>query len=286
MSNIATAGPRGSDKTPSILLAEDNPANLMIARTHLEKAGYTVDTVGDGIEAVEAMERNAYDLILMDISMPHMDGLEATAAIRGLDIVKASVPVVAMTAHVLDKDREMIFEAGLDDFLAKPFAKVELIDIVERWTGEDTDARPEPEIGNPEVQSDVLLDPRVLEVLSDETGPELMPRLIETFLVHSRDCAERISTATGERDIHTLQKVTHSLGSSAATYGAMSLHFIAREIETACRNGKSEVALALAGQVGNIVNKTWNALERHLELNFLNSSFPLPSQPDDPPQLQ
>ena len=116
-----------------LLMAEDNSTNAMVARSMLEKAGYLVDVVTDGLQAVAAVEENDYDLILMDIGMPNMDGTDATARIRKLAAEKATVPIIALTAHVLKDKRMAKMLIGIDDYLAKPINKHEMLTMVKSW---------------------------------------------------------------------------------------------------------------------------------------------------------
>jgi CheY-like chemotaxis protein len=105
-----------------ILVAEDNRINVMLATALLSKMGHRVDTVGNGKEAIEALSAAPYDLVLMDVHMPEMDGLEATRRIRKLETKtgRPRLPVIALTASTLEGDRQICFDAGMDDFLAKP----------------------------------------------------------------------------------------------------------------------------------------------------------------------
>ena len=123
------------DLTARILLAEDNVINQKVAIHMLKAIGYTVDVVADGQQAVEALERFNYDLVLMDCMMPEMDGFEATAAIRGLNskVHNHNVPIIAMTANAMKEDRDKCLAAGMDDYVSKPVKKWVLADILEQW---------------------------------------------------------------------------------------------------------------------------------------------------------
>ena len=115
-----------------ILMAEDNPVNLKIGRRFLAKLGYDPDVAGDGVEAVEAAERQPYDLILMDVQMPRMDGLEAARLIRDKDGPSSESFIIALSAGVMLEEREAAAEAGMDDFLAKPLRLPELVQMLLR----------------------------------------------------------------------------------------------------------------------------------------------------------
>ena len=124
-----------------ILLAEDNAINALLTRTLLEAEGHTVDTVEDGVLAVEAMKTARYDLIFMDMRMPNMDGLEATRKIRALSNVGRTLPIIALTANAFDDDRNACFDSGMNDFMTKPVSAEELSEKVRDWTSEDAKAR-------------------------------------------------------------------------------------------------------------------------------------------------
>ena len=124
----------GVARSLCILVAEDNAVNQRVAVRMLEKAGHRVDLVSNGREAVEALGRKPYDLVLMDCLMPQMDGFEATRAIRAAEVgTVRHVPIVALTANAMQRDREECLAAGMDDYLTKPFTKQALTAAVERW---------------------------------------------------------------------------------------------------------------------------------------------------------
>ncbi|MDX1669537.1 MAG: response regulator, partial [Limnobacter sp.] len=115
------------------LLAEDNPGNQLLFRTILEKEGLVVDVVSDGQEAIDACREIAYDLVLMDVSMPDVDGLMATREIRATNSPCSQIPIIALTAHQLDGDRERFLAAGMNDYLGKPVEKEALLSMIGQW---------------------------------------------------------------------------------------------------------------------------------------------------------
>jgi two-component system sensor histidine kinase/response regulator len=121
----------------SILLAEDNRINQALAVRTLEKAGYTVQVANNGLEAVQAVQQRSFNLILMDVQMPEMDGFQATAAIRSIQQMGGQrTPIIAMTAHAMKGDRERCLAGGMDDYLSKPIVTATLIQLIERWTSQ------------------------------------------------------------------------------------------------------------------------------------------------------
>lgn len=115
-----------------ILMAEDNSVNQRVGQLMLKKAGFDIDLVADGTEAVEAHRMQPYDLILMDCQMPIMDGFEASSLIREMSLVQPII--IAVTANALVGERERCLRAGMDDYLSKPFLAEQLVGVVEKWT--------------------------------------------------------------------------------------------------------------------------------------------------------
>ncbi|MEM1202810.1 MAG: ATP-binding protein [Acidobacteriota bacterium] len=133
-------GENGEDRGPAglhILLAEDNPLSQLVISEQLEQLGHRVTAVGDGEEVLEAVDRTAFDLVLMDCQMPVLDGYGATRRLRQREVGKRHLPVVALTAHAMPGDREKCLAAGMDDYLAKPFSENDLDALLTRWRSAD-----------------------------------------------------------------------------------------------------------------------------------------------------
>lgn len=241
-----------------VLLVEDNPANQMISQAMLEKLGLRVDVVANGIEAVDAVKERPYDLVLMDIAMPEMDGLEATNRIRALSDDKSTLPIVAMTAHAMHGDREKFLGEGLDDYLVKPVTRQQLIDCLSKWlykthepSETKTSSTPAPE---------TLFDAGVFERLIEDVGEEILPELIDTFLGELNTRAEKLEQAASERDLPTLAAQAHPLKSSSANFGAMGLSQLASEIESTARAGEARAVKIVEASIADMIKATRAAL--------------------------
>jgi CheY-like chemotaxis protein len=121
-----------------VLLAEDNQINAVLATTIVKRAGHHVDVAPNGAEALDALKRDEYDLVFMDMHMPEMDGLEATRMIRALSGPKSRVPIVALTANAMGSEERKCLNAGMDDFLSKPFEPADLIAMLDKWAGRES----------------------------------------------------------------------------------------------------------------------------------------------------
>jgi CheY-like chemotaxis protein len=128
--------PKNSAKTLRILVADDNRVNQKVAKRMLERLGHTVTLANDGKEALSAIKTGSFDLIMMDVQMPEMDGFEATRRIREWEAGKTRIPIIALTAHAMDSHREECLAAGMDSFLAKPILSESLKLQIERLTEE------------------------------------------------------------------------------------------------------------------------------------------------------
>lgn len=269
---------KGSDENtepPSsdtrILLAEDNPANQMVIRSILEHAGLKIDIVANGLEAVEAVSTLPYDLVLMDISMPLMDGMQATQAIRDLSGNTRSIPIIALTAHALAGDREHFLAAGMDDYLTKPIDRAAALQCITRWS--KVAQSKQASVVNAEPKSAIttenkLVDETVLQQLVNDTDAEIVPELLRGYIDDSRTRLLKIIDAINNKDIKTLQFETHTLGSSAAAHGNTTLCSQSREIEKICQKNRTGQALSKAKKLINTAKLSLDKLEERLLLGF------------------
>lgn len=252
---VPAAPPAGARRRQSagilarILLAEDGISNQLVAAAILRKAGYEVDLVQDGDEAVAAARGGSYDLILMDIRMPGRDGLSATAAIRALPGVAGRVPIVALTASALPEDRERCLAAGMDRHLAKPIDQHVLLAVVAELTALRP-PRPAPSLTEPAAPG-ILLDRQTLVELRAAVGPGQLPRLLRAFVEETR---ARLSRLLALRDLGMVEDEAHGLKSAAGTFGAVALRDTALAIELAARNGDRAAVSALFDGLAQLVD--------------------------------
>ncbi len=260
-----TAAPNSVERF-SVLLAEDNTINQRLAATLLEKEGHRVEIVSNGRLALEAVERGDYDLVLMDIQMPELDGLEATRRIRALAGARARVPIVAMTANAMKGDEEICLEAGMNAYLAKPIDRQKLSDSVREWgaVGRQLHAGTIPAAVN--ADGPPILAGRLLDDLEAQLGRETLTSLIAEQMEDTRDRLQAIARALGAGDVDALRLLVHGLSSTAGGFGLMMLAARAGAVERACREDQRAVALSLAGTLEGLAGKSLDALsERYPE---------------------
>jgi CheY-like chemotaxis protein/HPt (histidine-containing phosphotransfer) domain-containing protein len=211
-----------------ILLAEDNPVNQQVATAMLLKRGHQVDVASNGREAVDAVAKEEYDVVLMDIQMPEMDGFEATAKIRALPQGR-TLPIIALTAHALSGERERCLERGMSDYLAKPFKAHDLFAAVEGHGTQPADAAAAPP---PAV--DLAAFRRTME----EAGAgEAVDGILETFVATLPQRLEALVAAAGSAEAEPLQRAAHAFKSAAGTIGAGHLAALLEDMERAARDG-------------------------------------------------
>jgi GAF domain-containing protein/CheY-like chemotaxis protein len=225
----------GSRHPLRILLAEDNVVNQKLATRLLEKLGYRADIAGNGLEALEALERQTYDLLLSDVQMPEMDGLEATRRILERWPEGERPWIVAMTAEAMSGDRERCLEAGMNDYLAKPIRVDELVGAIKR-----TPRRERSSEAKDEITSEGPIDERVLARLVEGTGgdAEFVHELIQQFVVDAPELVAAARAGIGTGDAEAVRLAAHTLKSNAATFGAHGLAECSRALEETAKLGE------------------------------------------------
>ena len=227
-----------------ILLVEDNDLNQQVAREILTAAGFVVDVAADGAIAVSKVQEACYDLVLMDMQMPVMDGVTATRAIRKLPGC-ADLPIVAMTANAMSDDREHCLAAGMNDHIAKPVDPEVLWAKLLRYVKRRPAERDIPEVraGRPAAETAVALpDLAGIEGLDVATGlslslgrPSLYLSLLGRFVAGNRDFPDRFAASLAAGDWASAERLAHTLKGGAAQVGASAVRATAEQIELACR---------------------------------------------------
>ncbi|HEX4965987.1 MAG TPA: ATP-binding protein [Thermoanaerobaculia bacterium] len=264
---LAEAGgltdPRLAEHLPlHILLAEDNSINLRVGLLMLERLGYVADVAGNGIEVLEALHRQPYDVVLMDLQMPVMDGLEATRRIRA-ELPRDRQPrIVAMTANVLREQREACLAAGMDDFVQKPVGLPELRAALAR-----SDSATElAALATPKAPPDgpPPLDPTYLDGLrrlGELTGRPLVREIVESFLAETPRRLGRLRHALLHSDAQALTFEAHSLKGSSAQIGAQRIAHLSGELEQKGKDGDLGETADLLAELERETERTLPLLE-------------------------
>jgi signal transduction histidine kinase/DNA-binding response OmpR family regulator len=276
-----------------VLLAEDNPVNQEVASSMLESLGCRVTVAATGREAVTALARAAYDVVLMDMQMPEMDGLEATRAIREREAHTGSghTPIIALTANAFAQDCAACLAAGMDDYLSKPFTLGQLHGTLVRWLPPQTSVPlpPTPAAHNaPPISTDpdsqqalsqphtTSLDPRPLDALralQQPDGPDVLGNVLRAYLRSAPQLLATLREALTRGEAAAVRQAAHSLKSSSANVGAVALAAHCKELEAMGR--------------ANTLN-TANTVFEHLEAEYalveaaLTAELHVPQEPPDP----
>ncbi len=224
-----------------ILVAEDDQLNRMAVVHILETAGHDVVSVSDGKQAIEAFKKGHFDVILMDIQMPEMDGIEAARAIKNYEseILNSqfSIPIIALTAYTMKGDREQFINAGMDDYLPKPVDKDELFYTIGKRIGNA--AKPEalvtkPRLGNDGVEHCIADIMRYIEQYNDDK--EFLNNMLKGFVRETPVRMERLTRAISEKDFEQIAKAAHSMTNLVSAVRIYSSANYSKEIEKAAKN--------------------------------------------------
>ncbi|MDM8550919.1 response regulator [Desulfobacterales bacterium HSG2] len=229
-----------------LLLAEDNKANQIVAWEVLSQAGFTVEIVENGLQAVEAVRNSDYAAVLMDVQMPKMDGLEATREIRNWEypdcgLKKSKVPIIAMTASAMMGDRERCLKAGMDDYVSKPIDKTELFRILEKWLSapvrrSESDVRSfEVQVSNPDIPD--IPDIPCIDISNalERTGIawDTFRRLLRDISEDQKMIFDELSRAVRDLNHKEIRRLAHSMAGVAGNISAYELRRVARRLEDA-----------------------------------------------------
>ncbi len=222
-----------------ILVAEDFVVNQKMILLMLERMGYRADIANNGLEVLEALHRQCYDLVLMDVQMPEMDGLEATRRIRQNTAANLQPRIIAMTANAMQGDKEACLNAGMDDYLSKPVRVEELVAALNKSLVIDVKSVIPVEETTIAESSSPVIDTQILQSLRNlaagNTG--FMTQLVEIYLKESDKLLEIMSQAVVSQDLETLGSAAHKLKSGSASLGAIALSNMCKQLEVISATG-------------------------------------------------
>lgn len=247
-----------------LLVAEDNFTNAMVVSDMLEGEGHTVVHVKNGREAVAAVRQGSYDLVLMDISMPEMDGIEATLLIRDYEAEtgKPCLPILALTANAMPEEVERFHKTGMNGCLTKPIRKQKLMDAIQSVLAGARDHKEDGPAMTETAGNEVpVIDTGVLEELELATSASLVSKVVSKYIEEAATMLRKARSAAEAGDMEALRKAAHSLSGSSSTVGAMRLQELVSSIEANCMNGEDEAALAKAGRLDAVGQETCQQFE-------------------------
>jgi PAS domain S-box-containing protein len=239
-----------------ILLVEDSLINQAVMAAMLRNAGHLVDLADCGTKGIEAASEKNYDIILMDVSMPDMSGMEATAIIRQLGGGAASVPIIAITAHALSGYQEMCLASGMNGYATKPISQKDLLALITTWCNQTASEKASatiPLVNSEAIASNnaqpILLDNKTINELTAQFGKKETNNLLKIYMTELQTRCITIKQAIIKQDLEILGREAHTIKSSSATFGATTLQAIAKELEATAYNNDLTKSIVLTEQL-------------------------------------
>ncbi|HXI82650.1 MAG TPA: ATP-binding protein [Verrucomicrobiae bacterium] len=271
--------PEKARKRLRILVAEDNAFNQKVVLRQVREMGFGADAVANGIEALEALNRIHYDLVLMDCQMPEMDGYACAAEIRRQEDNAGHIPIIAMTAHVMKEDRDKCLAAGMDDFLSKPVRVVHLECVLTQWLTGSTTAtasempnvasrsREDPREGDGPHRSQVDPPSVDLETFMEIAGndEQRLRELADRYLRQTTEQLARLREAIATGTAPDIKRIAHSAAGSSAMCGMKPLVGLLRELERMGQAGQLADTPRVYGQVTEEFSRIEHFLREHSE---------------------
>jgi PAS domain S-box-containing protein len=243
-----------------ILITDDNEINRLLASTILLNFGAHITEASNGEEAIERLKTENYDLILMDVQMPVMDGLEATQLIR--KNTKDRIPIIALTAFALKGDNQKCFDAGMDDYLSKPFEEIQLLEVVSRWLGKSINFETEHREGTSFKES--LYDLSQIEDIA-RGNQDFVKKMITLFAEQLPISLKDLNDAYAAQDFERMSKIAHRIKPSIDNMGILSLKDEVREIEKFAKEyGQSDRLESLLKNLNEILNQVIYSLKENI----------------------
>jgi CheY-like chemotaxis protein len=222
-----------------ILLAEDNPVNQLLATRLLDKFGHKVQVANNGKEALALLEKHGFDVVLMDVQMPEMDGFETTARIRTREQATGQhLPIVALTAHAMKGDRERCLQAGMDGYVTKPIQTQELLDTLEALVRRREP--PPPIVPQPKTRQAPFDRTAVLARVGGDRS--LLAEVVDLFLQESSGMVDELRAALDIRESKRLMRAAHTIKGAVDIFGAQAVYDAAFQVETLAQQGKLDQA--------------------------------------------
>jgi signal transduction histidine kinase/DNA-binding response OmpR family regulator/HPt (histidine-containing phosphotransfer) domain-containing protein len=231
-----------------VLLAEDNKINEKLAVTILQKAGHEVAVAHNGEEAVSAVREAEYDVVLMDIQMPVLDGVQATRRIRALPAPQRDIPIIAMTAHAMAGARDEYISAGMNDYISKPIDKRTFLAMVERWARRRGHGSADATALIGATPQALVLDENCIANLAELLPDSEFDALIQMWVGSTAECIANVVTLAQAGDLAGLRAVAHDLVSTAGNFGAYRLQAAAERLGGACRTDDVAAARGVAAE--------------------------------------
>jgi CheY-like chemotaxis protein len=252
--------PKPAGRSLRILLAEDNKINQQLVSMLLRKADHQVDIAENGELAVEAVSNADYDVVLMDVQMPILDGVQATRGIRALPPPKNAVPIIALTAYAMAGAKEEYLAADMDDYLSKPIDTIALFSrlnaVAAGLIGRSAAAHPP----SADCMPSATVDPSRLEMISEVMAGEQLGDFIDVFLASTAARIDRIRELAAHNGLDEVGREAHTLLGSAGNFGALRLSKLAAELRAACDAGNHSLALDVTGELTQVFNATSAAI--------------------------
>jgi CheY-like chemotaxis protein len=254
---LASPSRTQSQRPLHILLVEDNVVNQRLTVRLLQKWGHSVVVVGSGTEALAAVSRETFALVLMDVQMSDMDGLATTAVIRAQEQPTGThIPIVALTAHAMQEDRERCLAAGMDAYLSKPLQASQFFQLIDSLV---PDTVPMPETACASAPDGTVFDQQatLARVKGDR---EMLQEIVQLFFTEAPALLARIQTAMAHGDGRALERAEHSLKGTVMSFGAQTAGEAALRLEVIGRGGDLTQAVMACGELEREVAQLGNAL--------------------------
>ena len=241
----------------NILVVEDNHINRFVLREMLKAAGHSVTEAHDGLAGLEIAAKQKFDVILMDISMPRLDGIAATVRLRASNGPNATAPIIALTAHALPEDRTLFLASGMNEVLTKPIDQDRIAKVLHKTTVPAPQKRAK-KMHKPQTTPQIFND--TLDELIAALGRQKVEDLMQRFLIEGDANFSRIGALFDASDFPAAQSSIHSFAGSCATFGAAAMHELLAGMESDLKQNRADSARAALPRLGLL----WSATQKDL----------------------